>query len=270
MDLPIPERARDQHRAGIRFEVDVLAIGIFSHQDGVAFGLENAGVVAANHVDKLDHPGAVIARKPDIGCLLDHGQSVGHRRGATAGMQECVIVLCVAHSDHIVRRELELRERGIQSRRLVHARRQYHHRALVENDLQFQTELTDHFEDRGLVRLPGRDDRVPDRQRRNIALLELFHENSRRSRRDHVLLARRRLIEQRAVFRHNEVENADFRKGPLQARQFPSRHKNKPPPGLLETLQGAAGVGMDDAVMRDGAVKIGGESQEVQANLRDQ
>ena len=75
----------------------------------------------------------------------------------------------------------ELLERGGQAGRLVHAGRQHHHGALVEDHLQLQPELADRFEHGDLVRLPGRHDHAADRRAaRRRAPAQLLRERGRR------------------------------------------------------------------------------------------
>ena len=67
--------------------------------------------------------------------------------------QEGMVVLRVADGDNVERRQAERRQRRRESTRLVDAGRQHHHRALVEDDLQLETELLDRIEHLGLI--PG-------------------------------------------------------------------------------------------------------------------
>ena len=133
-------------------------------------------VVGDELVDQLDAALAIPAGRDPIGPLLDQRQRIGDRDAAFTDPDERMVVLGVTHAHAVVRRQPQLEQRGFQAGGLVRARRQDHDRALVENDLQLEPEITDRLEHRALIRLPGRHDAMPHGQRRDPAGAQRFHE----------------------------------------------------------------------------------------------
>jgi hypothetical protein len=62
--------------------------------------------------------------------------------------------------------------------------------------------------------MPGRDDHLPDRERRDIALAQRVDKHVRRSFAERLLLARGWAVDQRAVFGHDAVEEVEAREDP--------------------------------------------------------
>ena len=112
-----------------------------------------------------------------------------------------------------------------------------------------------------LVRLDGGDDRFAHRQRRDAAALELLHERRRRRRTEGAGGARRGVVEQRAVLRHDAVEQAHLRKDREQLIELAPGDEDELAPGRREPLERGDGRRRDLPVARDGAVEIGGEDQ---------
>jgi hypothetical protein len=102
-------------------------------------------------VDQLGDAGAVIGRRDEIHARLDAVERVGDRDGALARRQEGMVVLGVADADDVVRRQMEVRERALEAGGLVHARRQHHDGALVEDHLELEAEVADGGEHRRVV-----------------------------------------------------------------------------------------------------------------------
>jgi hypothetical protein len=87
-----------------------------------------------------------------------------------------MVVLRVSDADGVVPGEPELSERSLQPGRLVDPGGQHHDRALVEDDLELQAEVADHFQHRGLVGLPGRHDHPSDGEWGDATVVERRHE----------------------------------------------------------------------------------------------
>ena len=175
-----------------------------------------------------------------------------------------MIVLGITDGDDIVRRKLELFERCHSSGRLVHAGRQDHHGALVEDDLQLQSEVPNDLQHRRFIRFPGRHDRPPDRKRLDVSLPELLDEDGWRGCRNDMFLLGRGVINQRTVFRDNAIEQLELGKCSLEIRQVAAGDQDEPAPGLLELSQGLARRVVDDTVVSYCSVEVGGESEKIQ------
>ena len=106
-----------------------------------------------------------------------------------------MVVLGVADADDVVRRDLELLESGHEARRFVHAGRQDHDGAFVEDDLQLEAELANRVEDGCLVRLARRDDDLAGGERGDAALPEGRKKKRRRRFREPSPLFRRWPVE---------------------------------------------------------------------------
>ena len=106
-----------------------------------------------------------------------------------------MIVLGVTDADHVVRRQPALDQRAGQSARFVHARRQDHHRTLVEHDVQLEAELAHRLQHDLLHRLPRGDNAAANRQRLHATLAQARDERLGRRRGKHGLAAGARLIE---------------------------------------------------------------------------
>jgi hypothetical protein len=132
----------------------------FSGAEQNAVALRQMGVITTDAFHQLNDPRAMISDKFDIGCFFHHGQGVCDSSRAAAGTQKCVIVFGVA--DDVVCGQFHIVERRGKSGGLVHAWRQYHDCALVEDNLKFKPEFSDDLKDRRLVGLPGSDDTAPD------------------------------------------------------------------------------------------------------------
>src|SRR6185312_6498741 len=94
------------------------------------------------------------------------------------------------------------------------ARGQDHDGALVEVDLQLETEVADRSQHGGLVRLPCRDNDATHRNGTYAPLLQCGDKGGRRWGREWRLLACRRLVKKSAVFGDDILEQieswADF------------------------------------------------------------
>src|SRR5215510_3055893 len=176
--FPDAGRSRDQNVDAVWLQSYLFAVFARAEQYAVALksGLDFAQVVAEQRLAKLYHPRAVVDLGQLIGLLLDRRQRVGHRHRTFAEAEKSVVVFGVADAYGVVRRESQLVERRLEPRRLVHARRQNHDRALIEDHLKFQPQVVDGFQDRRLMRLPGGDDGMPQCERPHAALAQKSHE----------------------------------------------------------------------------------------------
>ena len=141
-----------------------------------------------------------------------------------------MVVLGVADADDVVRRDLELLERGHEPRRLVDAGRQDHDGAFVEDHLQLEAELADRFEHGRLVRLARRDDDLADGERRDAALAQSGEQRRRRRLREPAPLLRRGPIEQRAVLGDDALEDREVRVDGHEIVELAARDEHEPAP----------------------------------------
>src|SRR5207249_1657347 len=90
--------------------------------------------------------------------------------------QKGVIVFSVSDSDDVVRRQFQLIQCNLQAGRFVHSGRQHHHGALVEDDLQLESQLPDRFQHSGFVRLPSGHDHAATWEPHETRVLEAIRE----------------------------------------------------------------------------------------------
>ena len=218
------------------------------------------GEVVFDHaLDQLDDAAAVISPGDEVRPLLERRQRIGDGHGAFAHRQESMVVLRVAHADAVVRRELHFRERGGKAACLVHARRQHHHGALVEDDLQLEPELLDDVEDDLVLGCPGGDDHPADGQGRHVPLFERLYEGGGGPLCQRLLGVRRRRVEQRAVLGDDLVEDLQLPEMIREVVELAPRDQHQPPPGVLQLPERRQRRLAHLAVVGDGAVVIAGE-----------
>ena len=75
---------------------------------------------------------------------------------------------------------------------------------------------------------------------------------------DRRLAAGRRIVEKSAVLDHGQVAQLKFGENTLQIAELAPSHQDHPPPGLLESMQGFDRLRVDDPVVRQGTVVVGG------------
>ena len=95
-----------------------------------------------------------------------------HRDGTAARGEKRMIVLGVADTDDVLGSDAHLPECGEQTGGLVYTRRQYHHRALVEDELEFEPELFNRGQNRVPMIVRGGDDHAPFDKRGDTAAPE--------------------------------------------------------------------------------------------------
>src|SRR5690606_26133055 len=87
-------------------------------------------------------------------------------------IEESLIVLGIPDPDRIVRREAQNAEGFAESRGFVDAGREDHYRALVEDNLQFQSHVADGVKDGGFVGNAARGDDMSTLEGWNTAVGE--------------------------------------------------------------------------------------------------
>jgi len=237
--LAAPRGPRHEHRLALRRHGDGPIVVGAPKRDPVPpqARLEAGQVVREKLVDQLADAGPGAPRRHEVGLLPQRGERVGDGDGALAGLQEGVVVLGVSDPDGIVRRQPQLPERGRQTRPLVHSGGEHHDRAFVEDDLQLQAELADRFDGGGLVRRDGGDEDAPGRQRGDPAAAKQVEERGGGRRPQRPALARSGGVEERAVLRHDPVEEVEPVAHRLQLLQLAPGHEQELPPRRAKPLQ---------------------------------
>src|SRR5689334_6652958 len=95
-----------------------------------------------------------------------------------------------------------------QAARLVDARRQYHDRFLIENNLKLLTCFLNGLEHRNVMRQPGADDNLSERNRVAGQLAQTMNKFFRRRSSEACLRASSRMIEHRPILGHDVIEQA--------------------------------------------------------------
>ena len=194
-------------------------------------------VIVDEPVHELRHTVAVVPREHEVGRLLQQGNRVGDRRAVLGEAQHAVVVLRVAHGHHVVGREPQAIERRRQARRLRDARRQDHHRALVEDHVQLEAEVTDGLENRHLVRRPGRDDRLAHGHRRHAPGPQRLDEPRGRRLGEQLRRPGLRVEQHAAVLGHHQVEQIDAREDGQELVEHASGHQDELPAGGAQAFQ---------------------------------
>ena len=160
MDLPPPDVPTTSALTPYEGSVSSVPSLSLTQQDLVPSQQAGAAgeIVGQYFADQLGYTRAVIRLEHHVGGLLDGGQGVGHGCRAFADAQEGMIVLGVADAHGVVQRDVELFQRRLETGRLVHAARQHHHGALVEDHLQLEAQIADRFQHHFFIGLPGGDD----------------------------------------------------------------------------------------------------------------
>ena len=204
--------------------------------------------------------GAVIANRHDVCPLLERRQRVGDRHPALARLQHGVVVLRVSDRDHVVRRQPEVLERRLQARRLVHARRQHHHRVFVEDHLELEPEVLDGAKDLRLLGTPGGDDHAADVERRDAALPEPFDEGGRRRLGQPPLFAACRIAKECPVLGDHAVEQIQAPKHRREVFQPAAGDEEQLAARRAHPFERRDGGLRHAPVVRKGAVVVAGES----------
>ena len=157
--------------------------------------------------------------------LWDFLGRIRHRYGTFADSHKSVIVFRVADANHVVRRKPEFLERRAQTRRLVYARRQNHHCALVENDLKLEAHIADDLDCGRFVGFPGRDDNTANRNPRRTPTDQLARELGRRRFGKQLFFAVSRTVQKSAILSDDAVEQIETWEDAEQVVEFPSGHE---------------------------------------------
>jgi hypothetical protein len=216
-------------------------------------------------VDELLHQlgdaGTVRVTGHPVGPFLDERERVGHRHPALAEPEEGVVVLRVAHAHAVVRGESQLHERGFEPRGLVHSRGQDHDGALVEDDLELESEVPDGLKHGRLVRVPGRHQAVPHGERRDPAGAERGNEVGGRGFPERLVLSAGGSVDDSAVLGDHAVEHLDLRKDGEQILELPPRHQDDLAARIAKPAKRGHRVAGDRALGGQGSVEVAGEHQ---------
>jgi hypothetical protein len=218
-------------------------------------------VIREDGIDQLGDAEPVISGRDQIDLLADGGKRIRDGDGAFAHLKKSMIVLRVAHAHGVVGREFQRGQRGLQARRLVYAGGQRHHGALVENHLQLQPQFADALEHDVFVRLLRGDNHPAGREVFHAALPHELQKARRRRVGENLLFASVGAVKQRAILRHDAIE--DFR-APDDAQQIlepTAGDQNQFPPGFPQPFQRPPGLGRDLAMMGDRSIVIGRQGQ---------
>ena len=258
--LAAPGRTRHQHAAAGRRNVHFGPVAPHPEQQRVPRNHDRAQIVVHHQLDQFFHSLAARAAGDEVGALLQRVERVGHRHAALAGSQHRMIVFRVADRDGVSLREAQLAQRDGKAGLLVDAGRQQHHRALVEDDLQLESELADHFHRLELMRLAHRHDH-PARRDGNAPCPQPLGQLGRRRFGEHDLLARLRPIQERAVLRHHAIEEIEPRTHALQVLQFAAGHQQRLPAALAQPLHRGERFLADRTLKRKRPVVVGGQRE---------
>ena len=204
----------------------------------------------------------------EVGFILDRGQSIGDRDGISARLQERVVVFGVADRHHVVGGEAQIVERRFQAARFVDAGRQHHDRSLVEHDLQLKSVFADRLENQLFVRLPGRDNGSPNGKRSDALLAQGLHQLWRGLGTERRFFFRGGVKEQRSVLRDDAIEKINPGKDANKIGQLASRDEEKLPAGSPEGYERVRGCVLDNSVMRERAIVVGGQTADVHGSPR--
>ena len=213
-------------------------------------------VVFDETADQLGHACAVIAIGDKIDPVFERLNRVRNGDGTLAATQEGMVIFGIADADDVVAGEFQFGEGAIESCHLVDAGGQHHDGAFVEDDLQFEPELTDAFENRDLVRMPGSDDYVADAEARDAAPLEIGDEFIGRALRQRAFFARGWIEEKGAIFGNDAIEEIEVGEDAFEIGQFPACDHDQLAPGLTEIPQSFKGGFVDSAIVSESAVVV--------------
>ena len=118
------------------------------------------------------------------------------------------------------------------------------------------------------MRRPSSDDRSPDRDRFDFSFHQLLDQAKWWGRRNHALVLRGWIVDDRAVLGDDEIEDLQLRKSMRQVRDLPTGQQYQPPAGRLELLHGVHSACIDKTMIGNRAVVIAGQGEEVQGELR--
>src|SRR5262249_29419001 len=101
--------------------------------------------------------------------------------------------------------------------------------ALVENDLELETQVPNGGKDRRFVGLPRRENDAAHRDTADAALAQCADEGIRRTRREGRFLAGRGLVEKSAVLGDDVLEQVEPRANLLQLVELAPGHEHEAP-----------------------------------------
>jgi hypothetical protein len=122
--------------------------------------------------------------------------------------------------------------------------------------------LSDHAQRRLLVGLPCRDDHPTTGERRHLVRAKGGYKLRRRRRRKHALHPRRpRRVEERPVLRHYPIEHVERGEDQRELVELASRDEHEHSTAAAQPLKSREHLGTDLAILREGTVVVGGESE---------
>src|SRR6266516_4748859 len=185
-------------------------------------------------------------------------QCILYGNGTFAKAEKRVIVLSVSNTDHVMARKSEFQKRCVQSRRLVHTGWQDHDRTLIEDHLKLEAKVAVDFHRDRFARAPCRNDDPAGRHALGAAPHEFSNKFLRWRLRQQRLLAGGWPVQQGSVFRHDPVEQFQFRKDADEVFEFSSGDENQLAAGLPNLLKSLDGTLVNPSVPRNGSVVIAG------------
>jgi len=246
----------DHNRPSVQPEADFDRAVLVNGAEGLDAARDEA-------LDQFPNARAARPSGDQVGLVLDRRQRIGDGDRKAARLHESMVVLGVADGHDIVGGQAEIVERRLQAARLVDAGWQDHHRALVEDDLQFEPEVPNCFEHGFLIGFPSRDNGAADRQRSDALRAQPLDESFGRLGRQRLFLPGRRVVEERAVFRDDAVEEIEAGKAAGEVRQLPAGDENELSAGAFEVDQRFNGRRVNDAVVGQSAVVVRCETDDV-------
>ncbi len=195
----------------------------------------DAGILGNDLLNQLHDAAPPTLLKHDVNRVHEGGRCVSDSRGATAGFEEGKVVLGVPDANHVVRRQLDLREGNLQASCLIDARRKHHDGTLVEYDLIFKTKLSDGLQHSRFMRTPCCNDAFADRERLHLFFLQGSDEIGRSLITDKVLTLGAWIVDHSSVLRDNAGEQVEV--GVSESAQFASGHQDRSPSRLLQALE---------------------------------
>src|SRR5690606_4254910 len=127
------------------------------------------------------------------------------------------------------------------------------------------TELPDHVEHGLLLRLRRRDDHSSDGQRLDPPLPQSLDEDLGWWLDKNPLGAGSWIEQHGAVLRDDSIEDVDVAADALEIAELAPGHENQASAGVLQSAERRKGLGRHDTAVRERAVVVGGERDEVHA-----
>ena len=241
-------------------------VGLFPQGQGMAGqpGDELDQVVEDVLLDELHDAARGRRARHEVGALAQCGDRVGDGHRALREGEERVVVLGIADADHVVRRQLERRQRVQQTGALGDAGRQQHESVLVEHERPLDAGLADGGEGGLRERRVGGHDRAADVQA-HAAPPQRIHQCRLRRVAERADLPPLGKVHEGPVLGHDGVEHPiEVGADRLQVREHAAGDEQELASGRPYALERPRGRLGDAVRLRDGAVVIGGDHVNVQ------